>query len=401
MNDYWLIGLMILLHFTNLIVCLLGLIKKWTNWSLVSLISLILSSLLVVIINIKILEVVDQLEYELNILIWIGVAYFSYFLGWAIENVYHHAIKLQNIVIYDNNVFLREALSHSYIYQNINHNKIRHGFYVTYEIKDIDQIENHINSNVKDKIIDLIAMQVIFHFKDNKNIFFKASKNNFGIFIPIDINQLINLNLFKQNNSLKQRTQDDILSEIENKLNSIVTSFKLRNYQITVNLQSYVLLYGIQSNNLDRLKEMNMFLFKNKKQISFENTLLFADEKIIKEIREKNRHLLALNEILSLDRIASVYYPVIDTNEFAIKAYYATNIIDGSNIDIDYSNKLDLVDKYNISDILMLYNSALNIKNFRHLNTYLQNRVFLNYPSNFISSADFSAKKFIQKINWI
>lgn len=143
---------------------------------------------------------------------------------------------------------------------------------------------------------------------------------------------------------------------------------------------------------------MNMFLFNNKKQISFENALLFADEKNIKEIREKNRNLLALNEILSLDRIASVYYPVIDTDKFEIKAYYATNIIYGSNIDIDYSSKFDLVDKYNINDILMRYNSALNINNFRYLDTYLKNHVFLNYPSNFISSSDFNVKKFIQKL---
>lgn len=185
---------MVLLHITNLVVCLVGSIKKWTNWtkwSLVSLISLILSSLLVVLINVKNLKIFDQLEYKLNILIWIGSAYFSYFLGWTIENIYHHAIKLQNIVVYDNNSFVREALSHSYIYQNINRNKIRHGFYLTYEVKDIEPIENHINSSVKDKIIDLIAMQVIFRFKDSKNIFFKASKNNFGIFIPLNTNQSI------------------------------------------------------------------------------------------------------------------------------------------------------------------------------------------------------------------
>lgn len=97
---------------------------------------------------------------ELYVLVWITMSYFAYSIYGIIELIYIHALKLQNIIEYDRNSYIRESLAHDAIYNVIHKNKIRHGIYFTFMINNVEKLGGFLSGNIKNKIIYLISNQV-------------------------------------------------------------------------------------------------------------------------------------------------------------------------------------------------------------------------------------------------
>ena len=384
-----------------IIITIIGLYLKWTQWTMWSLITLI-SFILVSIVTLTTHQsdsFTNGLVEELNVLIWIAFSYLGYGIEWIIEMIYEHAIKLQNIIEYDRTTYIREALAHEAIYDLINRQKIQRGVYFTFEINNINKLDKIVSGNIKNKIIDVVARQVFNQWQNDDVLFFKASLNHFGIFLPFDKNLKVEINTLLENNRFKQRPTNDILKKFETLLQKVNTTFALHNYKISIKLQGYASIYGIQSNNLEKLKEYNITTADNRNNIEYENQVIFADIAEIREIKTQKRNILALNESANLEKIISLFYPVINVDDnYQVEFNYTSNLVNGSTLESFYDNDLKNVFLKTEQHILSRFNAALNIKNFKKLDDYLERKVFISYSANFIASEIFNLKKFATKL---
>lgn len=147
---------------------------KWTSWSLLALASFITTSI-IILVQSRIMAVSANLVNELYVLVWITMSYFTYSICAIIELIYIHALKLQNIIEYDRNSYVREALTHDAIYNVIHKNKIRHGIYFTFMINNVEKLDRFLSSNIKNKIIDLISNQVLPYEKTKMFYFLRQA----------------------------------------------------------------------------------------------------------------------------------------------------------------------------------------------------------------------------------
>ncbi|WP_283271912.1 EAL domain-containing protein [Spiroplasma sp. SV19] len=371
---------------------------KWTSWSLLALASFITTSI-IILIQSRIMVVSANLVKELHVLVWITMSYFAYSICGIIELIYIHALKLQNIIEYDRNSYVREALAHDAIYNVIHKNKIRHGIYFTFMINNVEKLDRFLSSSIKNKIIDLISNQVFTLWKDQNVLFFKASLNHFGIFVPLDQAKKLNIGNILLHNKSKLRPEADLLKEFEILLSQVNTSFILKNYKIIVKLQGYASLYGLQSNNLDKLKEYNIATADNRLNIEYLNQVIFVDPEHIKELSNQKRSILALNEHTQLEKIVSLYSPIVNVNnDFKLVYHYSNNLVDGVDSDTIFTKNINNFGGLVHETMLVRFNAALNIKNFRKLDNYLEQKLFITYPASFIASEQFNLKKFATKL---
>ncbi|WP_426605680.1 EAL domain-containing protein [Spiroplasma endosymbiont of Glossina fuscipes fuscipes] len=371
---------------------------KWTSWSLLALASFI-TTLIIILTQSRIMAVSANLVNELYVLVWITMSYLAYSICGIIELIYIHALKLQNIIEYDRNSYVREALAHDAIYNVIHKNKIRHGIYFTFMINNVEKLDRFLNSNIKNKIIDLISNQVFTLWKDQNVLFFKASLNHFGIFVPLNQLEKINIGNILLHNKSKLRPEADLLKEFEILLRQVNTSFILKNYKIVVKLQGYASLYGLQSNNLDKLKEYNIATADNRLNIEYLNQVIFVDPGHIKELSNQKRSILALNEHTQLEKIVSLYSPIVNVNDdFKLVYHYSNNLVDGVDSDLIFTKNTSNFGGLVHETMLVRFNAALNIKNFRKLDNYLEQKLFIIYPASFIASEQFNLKKFATKL---
>ncbi|AGM25552.1 EAL domain-containing protein [Spiroplasma chrysopicola] len=394
------ITMMLLYLITFVIIIIVKLFKwtQWTNWSLLTLVAFIFNSIMI-LIQVKDKTWANYLLEELVVLIWIGMSYLAYLLGAGIELIYNHALKLQNIIEYDRSKYLREALAHEAIYDYIHRNKIRRGLYLTFAINNINALDRFLTSNLKNKIIDLISQQVFKAWEGEDVIFFKASLNNFGIFVPIPYYQKINIAKLLQDNQLKTRHADDLLKKFEKIIQGVETTYKYQNYNIIVKLQGYASFYGLQSNNLDKLKDYNLFAAENRLNLKYNNQVIVVNPASIMALNRQKRSILTLNENVSLQKILSLFSSVIDVNnQFSVLGHYATNLINGNEVDSFLDQNIENVTDTIHEEVLLRYNAALNIKNFRKFKEYLNYQLFLTYSASFLASKSFNLKKFVAKL---
>lgn len=371
---------------------------KWTRWSLLTLTGFITASI-IVLAQSKRMVMSDNFVSELYVLVWIAMTYFAYSICGIIELIYVHAIKLQNIIEYDRNIYVREALAHDAIYNLIHKNKIRSGIYFTFMINNIEKIDKFLNSNVKNKIIDLISHQVFTLWKEQNVLFFKASLNHFGIFLPLDQIEKPDISSILLNNKSKLRPETDLLKQFEILLLQVNTTFIFKNYKIIVKLQGYASLYGLQSNNLNKLKEYNITTADNLLNLEYSNQIIFIDPENIKELSNQKISILALNEHIQLEKIVSLYSSIINVNGGLTLAYhYSSNLVDGVDSDLIFVKDSNTFCGIVHETMLARFNAALNIKNFRKLDNYLEQKLFITYPSSFIGSDQFNLKKFVTKL---
>lgn len=114
--------------------------------------------------------------------------------------------------------------------------------------------------------------------------------------MPLSQDEKINIGNILPHNKSKLRPETDLLKEFEILLGQVNTSFIFKKYKIIVKLQGYASLYGLQSNDLNKLKEYNIATADNRLNIEYLNQIIFVDPGHIKELSNQKRSILALNE---------------------------------------------------------------------------------------------------------
>ncbi|AHI53485.1 hypothetical protein SSABA_v1c00730 [Spiroplasma sabaudiense Ar-1343] len=401
-SDYILTLIIVSYSVITLMAILKKYIKKINNWWVWSIFSLAVISVGTVFILAEKFDF-EQIEKILLLSSWILTGYLCFGTFTVIDSVYKHALKLRNIIAYDQNRYVLETGANAAITEYISKNKISYGLFVNYYIGGFDKFEKKVSGRVRDYIVQNISGQAIKKFQDlnDKTLFFKSSFKLFGAFIPLEEIEINKVQIAIKNNQSLIRSGDDILLGVQDAISKIVTDFKIDNHLISVKLLASASIYGIHSNDIEQLQTFNRYLESAVVRGKNVNKILLIDPIEFNFQKNQNRKLLALNEIVDLNQCSNSFEPIFSRDNNNLIGFHLNNQINLVNI-TDNANKktLETINEAGLESLFNRFLSFENLKSIRqHKVTIVNKKVFINYDQWIVSSEDFSIKQLVKKIN--
>ncbi|AKX33737.1 hypothetical protein SLITO_v1c00690 [Spiroplasma litorale] len=364
------------------------LFKKLSSWYICTVV-IFIAFLIVLIWNIiysNFSEIKDKSLYVILVLI---ALYLTYLICQTIDKIYIHALKLQNIVVYENQYYLNYSSSNSQILNLISQEKVRYGIYSNFYIAEFDKLEKKVSNNIKDYIFNSIATSAYKSISEKfkKVIFFKTNYKTFGVFIPIE-----NLS-----NDIKKTPE---LTKLFNTLISLQTIFLIKSYKIKINIRSVSSFYGVHSNDLNNLNDLNNYMIKNQLLIIEESHTIANPSEILIE-KNKLRKISSLNEVVNLNLHTTLYEPIYNLEKKDFSGYFLNGIINGEELNSQtfYKTK-KLIDDMGLTSLFLRYLSLSSLKDYsRKIGTdKFDKLIFVNYDSDYLSSSSFDKDEFILKL---
>ncbi|WP_339029832.1 EAL domain-containing protein [Spiroplasma endosymbiont of Cantharis nigra] len=360
-------------------------VSNWSNWSITT-ISILIVGLIWALATIKNSLALDNLT---NLLFWLGSGYLAYAYIAVINQIYLHALKLQNIVVYDNTYYLNFTSAHQQISNKIQEHKYKYGLYVTYFISNFEKFESKVNGSIREEVVNSISEEsyTLLQQQFPNAIFFKPNYKTFATFIPFEIKDE-----FSEKNNLELKKIKDIFSKVN-------TLFIISNYKISVKLKSICSFYGLHSNNLDTLLEYNLHVEKDLLLKYQDENIVVNPMEIIKE-KNQNKKMLSLNEIANLNQFVTLFEPIYSTDKNDFEYYFLNGLIGGMDINADeFSQKSQLIMDMGLSSLFLRYISLHSLKKMAKQNDKIKNKKFFtNYDSDYLSDKDFDSDEFILKL---
>ncbi|AGR40776.1 EAL domain-containing protein [Spiroplasma taiwanense] len=388
-NNNWTMTLIIISYlmplFLNLIKHRFKNLSIWGNWSITTLTLLLVG----LIWNFSIIKTQSGILNSVNLLFWLGSGYLTYAYIAIINQIYIHALKLQNIVTYENTYYLNFSSAHKQVLNNISINKVRHGVYLTYFISNFETFESKVNGNTKDFIVNSISTETYELIKTNfSNVtFFKPNYKTFAAFIPIEIKTD-----FKEKNNSHIHKVEEIMKKVN-------TKFKIKGYKISVKLKSICSYYGLHSNNLETLLDYNRYVEQNLVLNKDQNNVIVNPIEILNE-QNKNKKIISLNEVANLNQFVTLFEPIFNLSINDFDSYFLNGLIDGVEINSDlFEEKFKLINDMGLTSLFLRFISLQALKKLSKQNkNILGKQIFLNYDSDFLSSTEFNVDEFILKL---
>ncbi|AUB31145.1 EAL domain-containing protein [Spiroplasma floricola] len=360
-------------------------ISNWSNWSITTIILLLVG----LIWNLFRIKTPQDLPNLANLLFWLGSGYLAYAYITLINQIYLHALKLQNIVRYDNLYYLNFSSAHEQILNKIQEDKIKYGIYLTYFISDFENFELKVNREIKDIIVNSVSEESYTLIKNSFSnaIFFKPNYKTFGTFIPFEFNENFNE---KENNYLER---------IKNIFKKINVTFKIENYKISVKLKSVWSYYGLHSNNLDTLLEYNRHVANDFLLTYHDKNIIVNPMEILKE-KNQNKKMLSLNEVANLNQFVTLFEPIFSIEQKDFTSYFLNGMIDGIEIDSElFDKKNQLISDMGLSTLFLRYTSFQSLKKLSKQNNLVKEKsIFIDYDSNYLSNENFDTNEFLLKL---
>lgn len=361
-------------------------LKKWLFKSdifktIISFTIFLIGSILIDFIQVSSILKYKNLESITTLIIWIVYVLIIFSLQMTIvffiEKAYSNFNKLESFSVKDDVSYYRMSLSKNELRNIIDKNSIEMGIILLFNIKMKDKEKTS-------KCLNFIRESTN---KEYSNVFyFKASNNHYGIFIPIQDNN-INYDITIKGNKLLKRNDDDFLSKIE----SIILQTE-KDFDTFIAMTGSI--YGVHSYDIEELIENCKFLFAPsiiKKNVS---KIVVYDFKRVKS-GLKERMLVAnlpikTSEIeISFIKVISeknIYYPSISfENKITNNIETLDEIMDPLNKDITPQEK----------KTILRYTAYQTIRKFDKKNSSL----IIYYSQEYIGDPEFKVDKFISKIN--
>ncbi|WP_338970102.1 EAL domain-containing protein [Spiroplasma endosymbiont of Labia minor] len=374
-------------------------LNLWWQWSIATVILLSFGLILQFI----------ELRTEKNIasiiilLIDLSFSYFAYFILQFFETIYLHAKKLQNLTSYNHTYFVREAMANHYLSKKINNGKIKYGYYLMYFIDGFESVEKKIDNLLLNTIIESIADQSYKYFSEvYKDLtFFKINYRVFGVFIPIEFGKENWMEKSLQGNFLKSRPIEDELSKLETVFKKIKTIFLIDEYLLKLKLKGVVSIYGITSNDINKLQSINTYFSHQQLTNKYENKLLLVDSAELKHYQDQDRKVSIMRDITNIAFNSIVYYSICGIKSGEILGYYLKLMIQGEFIQFQNGDdNYDQIVEYNLESIYIRYIANLFAESVEKNRNIIKNKLtFIQYDSLFASSKNFNIEEFLNKLN--
>ena len=359
--------------------------KTWTY--IYSLLSLLL--VLFVCISLTFLLSFFIWKYTLSItfvfqyigpLIFLTIYLFVYLL---LLSFWKSANSLSDITIYDYRSFYRITIGRQGFYTFVSNNKINNGIFLVFSLeKNLD--------NFVDDDREFILDQFILFFEKFNPIFFKISKDKYGIFFSI--HDVPNIEISIKGNSLKERKKEDIYYEIEKTIKQLNKSIKRK-------IMFGSIFYGIQEYDFDMAFQQAQFSLKWSKIIG-ENIICTFNPYYYKKYIHDLMLIKKLNKEIMIGHISAEFLIGVSPNAKILNYYlsnpYLTSQISNISIEqiIAYSKKM------NAENILIRYLAAESIKIFGKSNLNNKSKILFKYSSSLLSSQTFNIDIFINIIKF-
>jgi len=360
-------------------------LSKWSKWSITITVLLLVGFFT----SLAYIQQEDLWDFLTVLLMWLVVAYLIYGCLTLIDQIYLHALKLRHIIEYDENFFLNQTSAHSEIFKKISSEKIKYGMYVTYFIRNFDTLEKKVGQIITENITTEFAhsSHEILNKTFKNAIFFKPNYKTYAMFISIaDFNSVTN--------NLEKTT---FLEKLNNVILKIKRKYIFNNYKITIKINAVISIFGIDSNNLEVLYDLNN-ITQNKKLFQSEMSATYADSFKILAEKNKIKKIQTLSEIASINS-ASVYYESIyDVETKQYNSYFVGSMIEGNEIlsDSFAPQKLKIIE-YGLDSIFKRYLSLNSFKSI--INDNMNGQLcFIEYDEAFLANDNFKAEDFILKI---
>ncbi len=286
-----------------------------------------------------------------------------------IERIYINFTRLESFSTQDDISYYKLSLAQNKLRELIDFKKINMGALVLFDIKSSDQ-------NVISDVLKKIRNETKNEYKTT--FFIKVSSNYYGAFYELPSN--VNLDEILLNNKNKKRTKDDSLMNISNKLYEIEKNEKVK-------INSVASIYGIHSNDINELIELDKFLMSPIINRANANNLIVYDFKRIKASLKKKTEVSDL--FVGIDDISINYIKGVSEENI----YYPSIIFEKNK----HKYLLDILENnpiYKENELLLRYSAYQTLRMFDK-----KGSLILYYYSMTLENFDFSIDEFIKKIN--
>ncbi len=312
---------------------------------------------------------------QVSQIIAVEIAYLSIFMFvqgeiiFFISRIYANFNKMVAFSTQDDISYYRISLSQNKLNELIDEKKITIGALIMFDIKS--------DANIKSKILDKIRNETKNTYKET--FFFRASSNYYGAFYSLPEN--LELNPIIKNNKLEKRTKDDSLKPLAD----IFSKIEIESEK-NVKINSVCSIYGIHSNDINELIDLNKFLMSPIVNRSNSNNIVVYDFKRIKSrLKERNNvgDLFHGIEDISIDfsrgvSSENIYYPIISFKKNKDK--YLTKIVEKN------KNEKD-------NELLFRYSAYQSLRKFKK-----DSSLIIYYSSMTLERSKFNIEDFVKKI---
>lgn len=360
-------------------------LSKWSKWSLVTAVCLLVGFFVVV----SKLNDPKYLAFLMTVLVWLAAGYVNYGCLAILEQIYVHALRLENVVKFDDDYFLNQSSAHDELLRKIDTEHIRWGMYVTYFIKGYDTLENKIDNTIREKITTEFAHESYHNLKAKFEdaVFFKPNYKTYAMFVP--------MKEFGAVTDSDKKTE--FLTGVQDCLGEIKKQFVHNDFKITIKVKGIISIFGINSNNLETLFELNNTT-NIKKLYHSDEMVVYVDPFEVVNEKIKNKKLLTLNEIVPLNNATSYFGSIYNSQTLDYDAFFVGNLIDGNEVFSDnFEASKKMVEEYGLTSLFKRFLAMNSVKDITR--NKIQDRIcFVEYDARYLANQDFDSKKFIAKL---
>ena len=278
----------------------------------------------------------------------------------------------------------------NFIYEN----NINRAVILLLKFNGIDELLTSKSASYVHKLIANNLVKLHDKLKDYTFLPYMNS-NQYFLFIKLDNNEQIDINLSKLNNGSRRR-KIDFLYKYEEILKSIIEKEVVANKTLKISLSGNCLIYGVQSN---KINDINSFLLSSLRNVPINSGCinLLDAESFYNKYSNYNKNKLL--EDIDLFKPNEIEISINLEKTSKGKNYYISNAMILKKLLLNKTDFYKISPNNYINDVVMCHISALSIKEFVHKKLNKQNNfLIIDYPYNILSGNKINVDDLINSI---
>ncbi|WP_339022898.1 EAL domain-containing protein [Spiroplasma endosymbiont of Crioceris asparagi] len=325
--------------------------------------------------------------------VWLVLGYILYGFVVIVEKIYNHALRLKNIVKFENDYYLNYSSKNSFLLEQIFDKNIKYGIYIHFFVSNYELFEKNLNSATRESIMKNITDQIyqLFVQKFPNAVFFKENYKTYGLFLPLETYGKI----------IKNPTKfiGESIPQLEELICKLKLDFFYNSYKISLQIKNSVAFFGVDSNDFKELSYFNQYNERFNKSLRADKLNVINVAKIHQHENIKHQ-INALSSSIDLNLFTPVYKPIYSCEasdyigyeiDYAFEGYLITEKV--------FEENMRNIQKLELNSLFTRYISLIGVKRYKKDVEKLKNKkVFIKYDLNTFCEKTFDVEEFILKL---